>query len=107
MSQPITPLTPTQVATEEQSAANENFIVRDLVAIDIAANTLTGGKPDETISTRLAIDSVKGRGVSKWMGNLGSRFLNLFQANHGASAAAGDLYRSQSEADRVKKTGIA
>lgn len=106
MSNPITPLTPAQTATEKQAAASENFLVRDLVALDIAANTLTGGKPDETISTRLAIDAMDGHGISRFVGKVGSAALNIFQHDHGADAAAGDLERSQAEAKRVEGSGI-
>ncbi len=53
MSDGITPLTQAQFDAQKQSAANENFIERDLVALDTAANVLTGGLPDETISSAL------------------------------------------------------
>jgi hypothetical protein len=107
MSDPaITPLTPPQEAVEESQAAHENFIMRDLVAADIAASELTGGPMDETISTRLAIDSVEGHGISKAVGDVGSKFLDVFQPDHGSDAAAGDLERAQAEAQIVDESGI-
>lgn len=106
-SDPIVPLTPTQVATEESQAAHENLIMRDLVGVDIFASELTGGPMDETISTRLAIDSVEGKGVSKFVGKIGSKILDVFQSDHGADAAAGDLDRAQTEVQIVDKSGLA
>lgn len=107
MSEPITPLTPAETATEEAQAASENFAVRDLVAVDVFASELTGGPADETISTRLAIDSVEGHGISKEMGKVGSAILDKFQSDHGADSAAGDLQRAQDEQSIVEKSGIA
>lgn len=107
MSNPITPLTPAQTSTEEVQAASENFAVRDLVAVDIFASEITGGPADETISTRLAIDSVEGHGISKEVGKIGSFILDKFQADHGADAASGDLERAQAETAIVEKSGIA
>ena len=103
---PIIPLTPVQTVTEEAQAAHENPIVRDLVAADIAASELTGGPMDETISTRLAIDSVEGHGLSKEVGKIGSKLLDLFQKDHGADAVAGDLERAEAEKQMVEKSGI-
>jgi hypothetical protein len=96
---PITPLTPAQVADQEQIAANENFIVRDLVAIDDAANVLTGGKPDETISSRLARDAMEHHED----GIVGSKILDLFQKDHGADAQAGDMERAI-EAEKLENS---
>jgi hypothetical protein len=107
MTEPITPLSPAQTATEEAQAATENPILRDLVAVDIFADELTGGPMDETISTRLAIDSVEGKGVSKEVGKIGSAILDVFQRDHGADAASGDLERAQAEAKIVEASGIA
>lgn len=107
MNNPITPLTPAQVATEESQAAHENLIMRDLVGVDIFTSEITGGPMDETISTRLAIDSVEGKGISKVVGKMGSAVLNLFQADHGAKAASGDEERAQAEVKIVKDSGIA
>jgi len=106
MSEPITPLTAAQTATEGAQAASENLVMRDLVGVDILTSELTGGPMDETISTRLAIDSVEGHGVSKFVGTVGSKMLDIFQKDHGADAAAGDEERAQAEAAIVEKSGI-
>lgn len=90
MSTGITPLTPAQVATEEAQAAHENLLMRDLVAVDQMANVLTGGLPDETISSRLARDARK----HEFIGEVGSKILDVFQRNHGANAQAGDVERA-------------
>lgn len=107
MSEPITPLTPAQVAVEEQQTAQEGYVHRALVAVDIATSELTGGPMDETISTRLAIDSVDGHGVSKVVGKVGSAVLDIFQHDHGADAAAGDMERAKTETGIILKSGIA
>jgi hypothetical protein len=106
MSEPITPLTPAQTVTEEAQAAGENPIMRDLVGVDILASELTGGPMDETISTRLAIDSVEGHGISKEVGKIGSELLDKLQPDHGADAAAGDLARAKEEQTIVEQSGI-
>jgi len=107
MPEPITPLNHAQAATEEVQATSENLVIRDLVGVDIFASELTGGPMDETISTRLAIDSVEGHGVSKFVGTVGSKMLDVFQKDHGADAAAGDEERAQAETAIVEKSGIA
>lgn len=94
----ITPLTTAQVATEEAQAAHEGFIQRDLVAIDVMVNVITGGLPDETISSRLARDAQE----HKIVGEIGSKILDLFQKDHGANAQAGDLERAM-EVVRVEE----
>jgi hypothetical protein len=107
MSNPVTPLTPAQVVTNESQTAAEGYIHRAFVAVDIAASELAGGPMDETISTRLAIDSVEAHGLSKEIGKFGSAILDKFQSDHGADAAAGDLERAQSEENIVSKSGLA
>jgi hypothetical protein len=52
MSDGIIPLTPEQIAQQESKSSHEGYVIRDLVAIDEAANVITGGLPDETISSR-------------------------------------------------------
>jgi hypothetical protein len=91
MPDPITPLTPEQVKSQEAKAAAESYLHREAVAVDIFANETMGGKMDMTISTRAAIADTQG----KWWGRTMSRFLNLFQSDHGAKAAAGDAERAQ------------
>lgn len=88
---PVVPLTSEQQAKEEQQASKEGYLHRDLVALDQAANVITGGQPDETISTRAAIADTKG----KLWGKVVSKVLDVFQKDHGADAAAGDLERAE------------
>lgn len=107
MSNPITPLTPAQTAVEESQAAHEGFITRDLVAIDeCAGEVLFGAPPDETISTEAAIASVEDHGIKKEIGTLVSKALDVFQHDHGADAAAGDLERAKAEEKIVEQSGI-
>jgi hypothetical protein len=90
MSEGITPLTPAEVAAQEAQAAKEGYIKRDLIALDMGVNVLTGGLPDETISSRWARGAEQGH----ILGELGSKFLDVFQADHGAKAQAGDTERA-------------
>lgn len=101
MSDPITPLTPEQTAAQEAKAAKEGYLHRDAVALDIFADEVAGGPMDETISSRLARAAESG----KWWGKLGCKTLNLFQANHGPKAQAGDVERAQSEVEREQASG--
>ena len=91
MSNPLVPLTPTQTLTAEEQASQEEYVHRVLVGVDQFFNVLTDGDPDETISARSARASEKGK---KW-GIVMSKFLDVFQKNHGVKAQAGDLERAQ------------
>lgn len=62
------------------------------VAEDQAANVLvTNGKPDETISSHAQRAADKGN----WLGKGMTKFLHLFQKDHGHKAEAGDLRRAE------------
>jgi hypothetical protein len=91
MTDGITPLTPAQVATQEAQAAKEGYIKRDLIALDMGVNVLTGGLPDETVSSRWA----RGAEQHHIVGEIGSKFLDLFEKDHGAKAQAGDTERAR------------
>jgi len=87
----ITPLTPAQVAAQESQAAHEGYFERVLVdAVDEPLNVITGGLPDETISSRWARGAEEGHKLDE----LGTKFLDVFQADHGAKAQAGDTERA-------------
>lgn len=90
MSDGIVPLTPVQQAKQEAQAGQEGYVKRDLIGLDQFANVLTGGKPDETISSRSARAAERG---SKF-GIAISKILDLFQKDHGAKAQAGDVERA-------------
>jgi hypothetical protein len=87
----ITPLTPEQIAAQEAKAAREGYIKRDLIALDMLGNVLSGGHPDETISSRLA----RAAEAHEVVGEIGSKILDVFQHNHGAKAQAGDVERAK------------
>lgn len=91
MPDPISPLSPEQAAKQEARALKEGYVHRVLVGLDQFANVIAAGKPDETISSRWA----RGAEAGKWWGVAGSKFLNLFQSNHGAKAQAGDTARAE------------
>jgi hypothetical protein len=91
MSDGIIPLTPAQTATQEARAEQEEYLKRALIGLDMFVNVLTDGDPDETISSRSARAAERGR---RW-GIVMSKFLDIFQHNHGAKAQAGDVARAQ------------
>lgn len=94
----IQPLDPESTKKAEQAATKEGYIHRSLVGLDQFMNVLTGGHPDETISSRSARAAEKGK---KW-GKAMSGFLNLFQRNHGPKAQAGDTARAK-EVEKLEK----
>jgi len=100
MSDPITPLTPEQVALQEGQTAREGYLHRDIVEVDIAANViLLKGQPDETISSHAARADEEGHRWGRWV----SGFLNLFQPDHGIKAQAGDTQRAENVIQLEKK----
>jgi hypothetical protein len=101
MADPIVPLTPEQVAHQEAQTAKEGYLHKDLVGFDQFINVLTGGNPDETISSRSARAAEKG----KTWGIAMSKFLNLFQKDHGPKAQAGDVERAAKVAELEKDSG--
>lgn len=95
MTDPITPLTPEQVAAQEAKTAKEGYFKKDLIGLDQFVNVETGGNPDETISSRMARWDTESTGARHEIGKIISEGLDLFQADHGAKAEAGDLERSE------------
>jgi hypothetical protein len=102
MSDPIIPLTTAQTALQEAQASKEGYLLNVLIGLDMFANTALGGKPDETISSNTALLDRK----HKFVGKVVSAALDLFQPDHGAKAAAGDLERAQAEVSLVQASGI-
>lgn len=89
-----------QVEKFEQQAAQEKYFHRVAVAFDIFLNVLSGGREDETISSRV-------RRISdahpSWkctpniaLAKIINASLNVFWPDHGQHAQAGDLERAQS-----------
>jgi hypothetical protein len=103
MSDGITPLNPNQEATQERLAIEHGYIIRVLLALDMFCNVvLFRGRLDETISTHSARAAVEGKCWGIWM----SKFLNLFEKDHGAKASAGDLIRAESIVSTEEDSGI-
>ncbi len=101
MSDGITPLTPAQVAKQEAQAEKEDYLKRALIGLDTFINVLTDGDPDETISSRSARAAERGK---KW-GVILSKFLDIFQKDHGAKAQAGDVARAQTVLSAEESSG--
>lgn len=98
----VTALTGAQTKAEQAQARGEGYFLRVLIAADMAANVALGGHEDETISSDTALMAKK----HEFVGVVVSRMLDLFQHNHGAKAAAGDLERAEAEALRVRQSGV-
>jgi hypothetical protein len=97
---PDKPWFPAEIPTEEHLAAVEPYWHRALVAIDVCFNVvLWFGRQGETISTNSYIASLEG----KFWGKILNWWLNGIQSHHGLRAACGDLWRSTTEAKRLKK----
>lgn len=101
MSDGITPLTPQQLQKYETKALHQPYWHRLLVALDMFVNVIFNGHPDETISSRSARAATEG----KTWGVLMSKFLDLFQNDHGAKAEAADLERSKEVGYLEDKSG--
>ena len=99
---PIQRLRRYETAEQERRTASENYVHRALVALDQFVNVLTGGYPDETISSRSARAAEHGY----FWGVTMSWFLDLFQSNHGAKAQAGDAERAREVVDLETRSGI-
>src|SRR5690242_15507763 len=104
VSNPVTPLTPEQTEAAAERASNEGYIHRDLDEVDVGVNVLTGGQNGMTLSTRWGIDALKKKG-NHWLAKIGCRILNLFQRNHDAKAAAGDLERAAQVTQTIEGSG--
>ena len=98
----IVPLTAGQTLSVEQGVAHEAYLLRVLVALDEAANTILGGQADETISSHAAILAQK----HELIGSTLSRLLDFAQKNHGALACATDYARAEAECARLKESGL-
>lgn len=103
MSDPIQPLTPAEEQAALDQAAHESTFHRDAVAVDVCANVLLGGNPDETISSRMARWDTQDGGVRHEVGRVISEGLDLIEHNHGAKAEAADLERAQA-VERIEST---
>ncbi|MGH9684794.1 MAG: hypothetical protein ACRD4S_14425 [Candidatus Acidiferrales bacterium] len=102
MADGITPLTPEQIAEQEAKAGREKYLHRALVGFDQFVNVLTDGDPDETISSRAARAAEAGK---LWGVEL-SKLLDVFQADHGVKAQAGDIERAEKvEAEEALEIG--
>jgi hypothetical protein len=99
---PLSPLTPNEIAQQEAEAAKEGWLRRSLVAFDIACNVIfLRGRPDETISSHAGRAAIDG----KLWGKLLAKALNLFEDNHCEHALAGDLERAQA-IEKTEKEGL-
>jgi len=63
-----------------------SWIFNTLVSLDQLGNTLTGGDPDETISSRSAKANLEGKTWGIWM----CKFLDIFDKGHCQSSLEPD-----------------
>jgi len=79
------------MTTPVQLARREGYLHRVFVALDMLANVLLGGLPDETISARCARAAKHG----SWLGKAMLAWLDKIQARHGQLAEEADLGRAE------------
>lgn len=91
MSTGITKLDTAETKKAEATAVYSPYYIRVLIALDVFINVIFNGNLDETLSARSARAATEGK---RW-GILLSKFLDLFQRNHGAQAVASDLTRAK------------
>lgn len=107
MSDPITPLTPEQTAAQEALAEKEPLIEQDAVAVDkMLAKVVLDAPPDVTISEQAGVLAYTRRGFKGFYGRWMSRFLNLFQRDHGARATAGGNAEAEEAIAYGNKSGL-
>src|SRR5262245_57107843 len=85
-----------QLQQAKKRATSHGYFRRVLLGLDLFGNVLTGGKVGETISAR----SQRAADRGNWLGKGMTKFLHLFQRDHGVLAEVGDLGR----AEEVEKT---
>ena len=86
------PLTPQELTQDQRETLHESYALKIAIAVDQLANVVTGGNPDETISSRAARAAKEGK---QW-GILLTAALDKLQGNHGVLAEGGDLQRAES-----------
>lgn len=107
MSDPVTPLTPAQTAAAEAKADHEGILEQDAVAVDKAiAKIVLNAPPDVTISEQAGVLAYKDKGFKGFYGRWMSRFLNLFQRNHGAKATAGGNAEAEEAIEYGDQSGL-
>lgn len=106
MSNPIKPLTLDQVAAQEAKAAKEPYPERVAVALDKAIATIADAPPDVTISEVAGVDAVDAKGIRGFYGRWMSRFLDIFQSDHGAKATAGGNAEAEEAIEYGDQSGL-
>lgn len=106
MSNPVHPLTAQQTKAVEAKAKAEAYPERVAVALDKAIAAIGDAPPDVTISEAAGVAAYKDRGFKGFYGRWMSRFLNLFQADHGANATAGGNAEAEQAIQYGNKSGL-
>ena len=86
-----TPLTPEQVALQEQQTLHEDYLHRLAVSCDQFMNVVTDGLPDETISSRAQRMSEQGNEFATLL----IKVLDIIEKQHGEKAQVGDATRAE------------
>jgi|SRR6185437_5287011 len=103
MSTGITQIDPSEVKKYETQSLEHGYIVRCLLAFDVLCNVVFfKGRLDETISAHSARAAMEGKLWGIWM----SKFLDIFQKNHGAQAILGDEARANVISETEKDSNI-
>jgi len=99
MASGLTPLPPDKIARTDEEVDHQRYVTRLPRALDIFLNELTGGKMDETLSSRMAQWATeKPQGSIEWhIGSLVMHAANKIDPDHGASAEEADKERATNE----------
>ena len=92
----VTPLTPTELAKQEQEAEHPSYLHRVIKGIDEEANVITGGNLGQSISSRVGLDAAKGEKPAEDF----ARVLDVFESDHSVKAEVAD----EIEAEKVVAT---
>lgn len=86
MSTGVNPLSPIQIAAQQQSAAHIGYLHKLIKGFDELGNVATGGNLGQSLSSRIGLDAAKG--------DLGAielaKLLDLFEADHCVKAEVAD-----------------
>ena len=103
MSTGITQIDPSQVNKFKTQSLEHGYIIRCLLAFDVLCNVIfLKGRLDETISAHSARAAMDGKIWGIWM----SKFLDIFQKDHGAKAILGDEARAETIMQTEKDSDI-
>jgi len=89
----VSPLTPTELAKQEQEAQHPSYPHRVIKGLDEEVNVLTGGNLGQSISSRVGLDAAQGDKPAEVF----AKVLDVFESDHSVKAEIAD----EIEAEKV------